>query len=98
METTKTRYQRRHIFTAGRRCKSPCLRQQDLCYFHQTTRPATAPPANTHPEYIPKAQESDPETQVEEITHDPTLGTRPRLNSQPPPPRNSSAPTSPTRP
>jgi hypothetical protein len=120
METTKTRYQCRHIFTEGRRCQSPCLRQQDLCYFHQTTRPASAPPQHTHPEAftlpmpedraaiqlalghiiariaagtlnarraglllyalqiaslnLPKAQPSDPDTQVDEITQDPTLG------------------------
>ena len=30
METVKTRYQCRHIFTAGRRCQSPSLRGQDL--------------------------------------------------------------------
>jgi len=30
METTKTRYQCRHIFTAGRRCQSPSLRGQDI--------------------------------------------------------------------
>ena len=120
METTKTRYQCRHIFTAGRRCQSPSLRGQDLCYFHQTTRPSSAPPQHTHPEAftlpmpedraaiqlalgqiiariaagtlnarraglllyalqiaslnLPKAQESDPGTQVEEITEDPIHG------------------------
>ena len=120
METVKTRYQCRHIFTAGRRCQSPSLRGQDLCYFHQTTRPDRRPPAHTHPEAftlpmpedraaiqlalgqiiariaagtlnarraglllyalqiaslnLPKATESDPDTQVEEITEDPDLG------------------------
>ena len=118
METTKTRYQCRHIFTAGRRCQSPSLRGQDLCYFHQTTRPDRRPPQHTHPEAftlpmpedraaiqlalgqviariaagtlnarraglllyalqiaslnLPKATESDPETQVEEVIEDPT--------------------------
>jgi hypothetical protein len=41
METAKNRFQCRHIFTAGRCCKAPCLRQQDLCYFHQTSSPST---------------------------------------------------------
>src|SRR6059036_3840844 len=31
-------YQCRHIFTDGRRCASPCLRQQEFCYYHHTTR------------------------------------------------------------
>jgi len=120
METTKTRYQCRHIFTAGRRCQSPSLRGQDFCYFHQTNRPSSAPPQHTHPEAftlpmpedraaiqlalgqviariaagtlnarraglllyalqiaslnLPKATESDPETQVEEIIEDPIHG------------------------
>jgi hypothetical protein len=38
------RYQCRHIFTDGHRCGSPCLRSEDLCYYHHTTRrPATHP-------------------------------------------------------
>jgi hypothetical protein len=38
--TTETpkRYQCRHIFTDGHRCGSPCLRGEDLCYYHHTTR------------------------------------------------------------
>jgi hypothetical protein len=32
------RYQCRHIFTDGRRCGSPCLRHEDFCYHHHTTR------------------------------------------------------------
>src|ERR1700722_13285197 len=36
------RFQCRHIHTDGRRCASPCLRGEDFCYFHHTTRrPAT---------------------------------------------------------
>jgi hypothetical protein len=31
-------YQCRHIFTDGRRCASPCLRQEEFCYYHHTTR------------------------------------------------------------
>jgi hypothetical protein len=41
--TTK-QYQCRHIFTDGRRCASPCLRQEEFCYYHHTTRkPITNP-------------------------------------------------------
>ena len=32
------RYQCRHIFTDGHRCGSPCLRGEELCYYHHTTR------------------------------------------------------------
>jgi hypothetical protein len=32
------RFQCRHIFTDGRRCGSPCLRGEELCYYHHTTR------------------------------------------------------------
>jgi hypothetical protein len=31
-------FQCRHIFTDGRRCASPCLRAEELCYYHHTTR------------------------------------------------------------
>jgi hypothetical protein len=31
-------YQCRHIFTDGHRCGSKCLRNQDFCYYHHTTR------------------------------------------------------------
>ena len=37
IEVTK-RYQCRHIFTEGHRCGSPCLRHQEFCYYHHTTR------------------------------------------------------------
>jgi hypothetical protein len=37
-------YQCRHIFTDGRRCASPCLRQQEFCYYHHTTRKPVANP------------------------------------------------------
>jgi hypothetical protein len=37
-------YQCRHIFTDGHRCASPCLRQEEFCYYHHTTRrPVTNP-------------------------------------------------------
>src|ERR1700716_2358259 len=37
-------YQCRHIFTDGHRCGSPCLRGEDLCYYHHTTRKPVADP------------------------------------------------------
>jgi len=37
-------YQCRHIFTDGHRCGSPCLRGEDLCYYHHTTRKPIASP------------------------------------------------------
>ena len=42
-ETTK-QYQCRHIFTDGHRCGSPCLRGEDLCYYHHTTRKPVVDP------------------------------------------------------
>src|SRR3979490_3242190 len=41
-------YQCRHIFTDGHRCGSPCLRGEDLCYYHHTTR-KPAPHPRTRP-------------------------------------------------
>jgi hypothetical protein len=38
MSDTTKRYQCRHIFTDGRRCGSPCLKQEEFCYYHHTTR------------------------------------------------------------
>jgi len=32
------RYQCRHIFTDGHRCGSPCLRGEELCFYHHTSR------------------------------------------------------------
>jgi hypothetical protein len=43
IETPK-QYQCRHIFTDGRRCASPCLRQEEFCYYHHTTRRPIANP------------------------------------------------------
>jgi hypothetical protein len=37
-------YQCRHIFTDGHRCASPCLRQEEFCYYHHTTRKPVADP------------------------------------------------------
>ena len=47
-ESTTTKqhkqYQCRHIFTDGHRCASPCLRQEEFCYYHHTTRKPIANP------------------------------------------------------
>jgi hypothetical protein len=40
----ETRFRCRHIFTDGRRCQSPCLRREEFCYFHHTTRQPVGPP------------------------------------------------------
>src|SRR5438874_3924862 len=37
-------YQCRHIFTDGHRCASPCLRQEEFCYYHHTSRRPVADP------------------------------------------------------
>ena len=42
--TTTTKYQCRHIFTDGHRCASPCLRAEEFCYYHHTTRKPVADP------------------------------------------------------
>jgi hypothetical protein len=44
MQDQPKRYQCRHIFTDGHRCGSPCLRGEDLCYYHHTTRRPIANP------------------------------------------------------
>jgi hypothetical protein len=43
IETPK-QYLCRHIFTDGHRCSSPCLRQEEFCYYHHTTRKPVANP------------------------------------------------------
>jgi hypothetical protein len=43
-ETATKHYQCRHIFTDGHRCASPCLRHEDFCYYHHTTRKPVANP------------------------------------------------------
>jgi hypothetical protein len=35
---TEKRFRCRHIMPAGSRCASPCLRGEEFCYFHHTTR------------------------------------------------------------
>lgn len=49
------RFQCRHILTDGHRCGSPCLRQEDFCYYHHTTR-RPAPPAG---QILPSCQTFD---------------------------------------
>ncbi len=45
-DTKPKRYQCRHIFTDGHRCGSICLRGEEFCYYHHTTRkPAQNPRA-----------------------------------------------------
>jgi len=39
----ETSFQCRHIHTDGRRCGSPCLRNEAFCYYHHTTRKPVAP-------------------------------------------------------
>jgi hypothetical protein len=52
------RHQCRHIFAAGRRCASPSLRGEDLCYFHQQSR-ATPEALKNHPESFTLPQIED---------------------------------------
>src|SRR5215475_4357196 len=33
----------RHIFTSGKKCQSPALRDQPFCYFHSNTRKKPTP-------------------------------------------------------
>ena len=45
-DTQPKRFQCRHIHADGRRCGSPALRSEELCYFHHTSRrPAENPRA-----------------------------------------------------
>jgi hypothetical protein len=44
MQEATKQNQCRHIFTDGHRCGSPCLRGEDLCYYHHTTRKPIADP------------------------------------------------------
>jgi hypothetical protein len=50
MSDTTKRYQCRHIFTDGHRCGSPCLRREEFCYYHHTTRRPAANTRNRGPE------------------------------------------------
>jgi hypothetical protein len=44
-EAQPIRFQCRHILPAGRRCQAPCLRGEQLCYHHHTTRRPIPHPA-----------------------------------------------------
>jgi hypothetical protein len=48
MQEEPKRYQCRHIFTDGRRCGSPSLRHEELCYYHHTTRRPVENPRTRH--------------------------------------------------
>jgi hypothetical protein len=50
----------RHIFTSGRKCQSPSLKDQDFCYFHQSTRRA--------PQVPPRNAKSNPGSQDQPAT------------------------------
>jgi hypothetical protein len=50
----------RHIFTSGRKCQSPALKDQSFCYFHSNTRKRPTP-AN---------QPYDPYTEPKEVVLD----------------------------
>jgi hypothetical protein len=52
----------RHIFTSGRKCQSPALKDQTFCYFHSNTRKKTAP---AHQPYDPY---TDPKETVLALT------------------------------
>src|SRR5580692_6038173 len=39
VEPKPRRYQCRHILPEGRRCEGPCLRGEQFCYFHHSSRP-----------------------------------------------------------
>ena len=49
--TEPKRYQCRHIFTGGHRCGSPCLRGEDFCYYHHTTRRPVSDPRTREDRY-----------------------------------------------
>ena len=42
----------RHIFTGGRKCQSPALREQNFCYFHANTRKCPTPKNQPYDPYI----------------------------------------------
>jgi len=52
----------RHIFTSGKKCQSPALRDQPFCYFHSNTRKKPAP---AHQPYDPY---TDPKESVLALT------------------------------
>ncbi|HVV72707.1 MAG TPA: hypothetical protein VHI52_14600 [Verrucomicrobiae bacterium] len=42
----------RHIFTSGRKCQSPALKDQPFCYFHSNTRKRPTPANQPYEPYI----------------------------------------------
>src|SRR5277367_1893077 len=42
----------RHIFTSGKKCQSPALKDQSFCYFHSNTRKRPAPKDEAYEPYI----------------------------------------------
>jgi hypothetical protein len=44
IEQAEPKYRCRHILTDGHRCLSPCLRGEEFCYYHHTTRRPVANP------------------------------------------------------
>jgi len=42
----------RHIFTSGRKCQSPALKEQPFCYFHSNTRKRPTPANQPHEPYV----------------------------------------------
>jgi hypothetical protein len=49
MSETQKSYQCRHILTAGRRCRTAALRNENFCYYHQTTRNPSPEFRGCHP-------------------------------------------------
>ncbi len=43
----------RHIFTSGKKCQSPALKDQTFCYFHSNTRKRPARKDEAYEPYIP---------------------------------------------
>jgi hypothetical protein len=42
----------RHIFTSGKKCQSPALKEQNFCYFHNSNRKRPAPKDQAYEPYI----------------------------------------------
>jgi hypothetical protein len=65
----------RHIFAAGRQCGSPCLRTEQFCYFHHTTRRPVSDPktrrARTTTYDLPVPEDRDSiRAAVAQVMHD----------------------------
>ncbi|HMD21897.1 MAG TPA: hypothetical protein VKH40_16345 [Alloacidobacterium sp.] len=42
----------RHIFTSGKKCQSPALKDQSFCYFHSNTRKRPTPAHQSYEPYV----------------------------------------------